>query len=50
MAHGCETCKIHAYAERKPKSIIAFIWRLHTKVCPGWRSYQKYLASQQGEQ
>jgi len=47
MAHKCETCGLRARSERNPNSIIAKIWRWHTKWCPGWKSYQKYLASQQ---
>ena len=49
MAHKCETCKMRAYSERKPKSIIARIWRWHTNWCPGWKSYQKHLAGQEQE-
>lgn len=46
-AHACERCRIRAYAERKPTSIIARIWRWHTKWCPGWKAYQKSLAEEQ---
>jgi hypothetical protein len=49
MAHMCETCSIRAYAERKPKSIGARIWKWHIKWCPGWKSYQRYLAKQEPE-
>lgn len=45
---GCETCKLHAYAERKPNSFTAKIWRWHTKWCPGWKAYQRSL--KEGEQ
>jgi hypothetical protein len=45
-AMGCETCRLKAYAERKPRSIIARIWRWHTGWCPGWKAYQKALAEQ----
>lgn len=43
-APGCEQCKLRAHAERKPKSFLGWLWRLHTKICPGWKSYQKWLA------
>lgn len=45
--HHCQACRFRAYAERKPTSIIARLWRWHTKWCPGWKAYQKSLAEQQ---
>jgi hypothetical protein len=47
---GCETCKIRRYAERKPESWIARLWRWHTGWCPGWKRYQAELARQKAEQ
>lgn len=44
MAHRCETCRFHAYAERKPGSLLARLWRWHTTWCPGWKRYQRSLA------
>jgi len=44
MSSGCESCPIHRYAERKPKSIIARFWRWHTGWCPGWKAYQAEIA------
>lgn len=41
---GCATCSMRAYAERKPNSLLARIWRWHTKWCPGWKAYQKELS------
>lgn len=46
--HNCETCKFRGYAERKPNSIIAKLWRWHTTWCPGWKGYQKSLQEQGG--
>lgn len=43
MSHACETCKFRARAEAKPRSLMAWLWRWHTKWCPGWKSYQKHL-------
>ena len=43
----CVECPIRAKAEAKPRSIIGFIWRLHTKICPGWKKYQRWLAEQE---
>ncbi len=43
---GCETCPIRMKAEAQPKSLIARIWRWHTKWCPGWKAYQEHLARQ----
>lgn len=44
MESGCESCKWHSYAERKPGSLIGKLWRWHTKWCPGWKAYQEELA------
>lgn len=41
--HWCENCRFQAYAERKPKSIIAWLWRWHAKWCPVWKGYQRRL-------
>jgi hypothetical protein len=43
---SCETCQIRKKAEANPKSLMARLWRWHTGWCPGWRSYQAYLAEQ----
>lgn len=42
--HNCETCRIRAYSERKPHSIIARIWRWHAKWCPLLKAHEKGLA------
>lgn len=41
--HHCETCRWRAYAEKKPRSLLAAIWRWHTGWCPGWKAYQRSL-------
>jgi hypothetical protein len=43
----CEDCGLRRFAERKPESIIARIWRWHTGWCPGWEAYQLALAEAQ---
>jgi hypothetical protein len=50
MASKCATCGLRARAEKNPKSLLAKIWRWHTKWCPGWKAYQKELAEQQQAQ
>lgn len=42
---GCETCFLKRYAEKKPGSWLARLWRWHTGWCPGWRAYQEKLAA-----
>jgi len=44
----CETCFLRKKAEAKPKSLLGRIWYWHTTWCPGWKSYQEYLAGQKG--
>ena len=43
MKSNCENCKLHRYADRKPGSILARLWRWHTKWCPGLKAYQVEL-------
>ncbi|MBP1598291.1 MAG: hypothetical protein H6Q05_3668 [Acidobacteria bacterium] len=44
--HHCENCSWRKYAERKPHTILARLWKWHTGWCPGWKAYQKALAEQ----
>ena len=46
MKSGCETCRLRSYAERKPNSLLAGLWRWHTRWCPGWKAHQRRLARQ----
>jgi len=39
----CEDCPIRKKAEANPKSFVGILWRLHTKICPGWKAYQRSL-------
>ena len=41
----CEDCGLRRFAQRKPESLIARIWRWHTSWCPGWEVYQQSLAA-----
>ena len=45
--HNCEECPMRQRAEAKPKSLMGRLWHWHTKWCPGWKSYQEYLAQQE---
>ena len=42
-----DVCCFRNYAERKPKSLLAHIWRWHTGWCPGWKSYIKEREAEQ---
>jgi hypothetical protein len=42
---NCHTCGMRARAEKKPGSLLARLWRWHTKWCPGWKAYIKELES-----
>ena len=41
---NCPNCGLRAKAEERPTSILARLWRWHTKWCPGWKAYQESLA------
>jgi len=45
--HHCEDCGFRRRADAHPTSLLARIWRWHTGWCPGWKSYQRWLAAQQ---
>jgi len=45
MESKCGSCKWRAKAEKKPNSLSSRLWRWHTKWCPGWKAYQRELAS-----
>jgi hypothetical protein len=42
---NCHNCGLRARAEKKPKSLIARLWRWHTGWCPGWKAYVTELES-----
>ncbi|NJB69280.1 hypothetical protein GGQ74_002977 [Desulfobaculum xiamenense] len=37
----CEICPLRRFAERRPQSLIARIWRWHISWCPGYRLYKR---------
>jgi len=41
---NCENCSIRKKAEASPHSFIGILWKLHTYICPGWKSYQRSLS------
>lgn len=43
--HPCEECSWRKSAEANPKKISSRLWYWHTKICPGWKAYQKHLKS-----
>jgi len=47
---NCIDCAFRAKAEAKPRSFLAWLWRLHTKICPGWKKYQRWLVEQESSQ
>ncbi len=44
--HKCDQCAFRRRAEARPESLLARLWKWHTKWCPGWKSYQKWLTEQ----
>lgn len=43
---NCAACRLRAFAERKPRSLLAALWRWHTRWCPGWKAYQRSLGEE----
>jgi hypothetical protein len=48
--HRCEQCGLRRRAEARPDSLLARLWRWHTGWCPGWKSYQRWLAEENTKQ
>ncbi len=46
MEIKCENCAFRKSAEKNPRSLKAMLWKWHTKICPGWKAYQKQLKKQ----
>lgn len=46
--HQCGRCPFRAYAEKRPETLVARVWRWHTGWCPGWKAYQKAQAAGNG--
>jgi len=49
MAHNCESCKWRGYAEKNPGAFRSRLWNWHTKWCPGWKAYQRWLVEQKSK-
>ncbi len=43
---ACETCALRQKAEANPRTLMARLWKWHTRWCPGWKAYQAHLAEQ----
>jgi len=41
---NCEKCSFRARYDRNPRSILARLWKWHTRFCPGWKAYLNSLA------
>ena len=41
---SCETCRLRARYDAKPKSFLGRFWKWHIRWCPGWKSYIKSLS------
>lgn len=46
MAQSCENCKLRAYYDKNPKSVLGRIWRWHINFCPGWKGYFTSLSDE----
>ncbi len=43
---SCESCKMRAIYDKKPKSLLGRIWRWHIGWCPGWKGHLKTLSEE----
>lgn len=44
--YPCADCAMRQKAETNPRAFLSWLWRVHTKICPGWKAYQRALARQ----
>ena len=42
-SYKCESCAWRKKAEADPRKLSSRLWHWHTRICPGWKSYQKSL-------
>jgi hypothetical protein len=49
MESKCGDCPWRKSAEENPKAFKSRLWRWHTKICPGWKSYQRQLKREAAE-
>lgn len=40
---GCEKCEWRLRYDRNPGSLLARLWKWHTRWCPGWKAFMKAL-------
>ena len=48
MESKCADCALRKKAEAKPNTLMARLWRWHTRWCPGWKAYQREFNEQTG--
>lgn len=41
--YRCDNCLWRKKAETNPKTFLAWLWRIHTKICPRWKAYQQSM-------
>lgn len=42
----CDYCAWRKKSEANPKTFLAWLWRIHTKICPEWKAYQRLVAAE----
>ena len=46
MAKRCESCPLCRYSRQNPATLVGMAMKLHGKVCPFWRAWQKEYGDQ----
>lgn len=41
---NCVDCKLRAYYDKNPKSLLGRFWRWHINFCPGWKGFMASLS------
>lgn len=41
---NCVDCKLRAYYDKSPKSLLGRFWRWHINFCPGWKGFMGSLS------
>lgn len=42
----CDLCALRRHAAEHPETLRASAWRLHTRICPMWKSYQEQTGTE----
>ncbi len=46
----CESCRLRARYDARPRSFLGRLWKWHIGWCPGWKAYLRSLPAGRREE